>query len=269
MSEAGNKHRAVLPPEALRKTTPGPSGAGSEFAGLEILLRSVQNREARLELRRRGLDCLGHPVVRRIRQRGLLPGMNVGDYIKSWDVLRTVELLETRLQRSAPVLDIGAYASEILCILHRAGFSRLSGIDLNPRVLRMPYAGSIEYRVGDLLATPFPPESFMAVTAISVIEHGFDADRLLAEVARLLGPGGVVVGSTDYWETKIDTSGATAFGMPWRIFSKEELVDFVERADGFGLSPIGPLTFGCDERVVQWNCKSYTFAWFALEKRSA
>jgi SAM-dependent methyltransferase len=266
MSEPGNKYRAVLPSEALRKMPRVPSGAGCELAGLQILLRSVQNREARRELRRRDLDCLGHPVVRALRRRGLLPGMNVGDCLKSWDVLRTVELLETRLERTAPVLDIGAYASEILCILHRAGFGRLSGIDLDPRVVRMPHAGAIQYRVGDLLATPFPSESFMAVTAISVIEHGFDAERFLTEVSRLLAPGGVVVGSTDYWETKVDTSGIAAFGMPWRIFSKEELADFLKCAGSFGLLPLGPLTFECDERVVQWNGKSYTFAWFALEK---
>jgi len=132
----------------------------------------------------------------------------------------------------------------------------------------MPYSGTIRYVVGDLLATPFPAGSFMAVTAISVIEHGFDGERLLAEVSRLLAPRGFFLASTDYWASKVATAGAEAFGMPWTIFSQKEMSRFIDRAVEYDLLPVGPLQFECDERVIHWNDRSYTFAWLALEKRA-
>lgn len=192
--------------------------------------------------------------------------MNVGDPLKSWDVLRTLEFIEARLPRTAPLLDVGAYGSEILCSLHRLGFQRLCGIDLNPGVLRMPHAGAIRYVVGDLLATPFPVGTFMTVTAISVIEHGFDRERLLSEVSRLLEPGGFFLASTDYWASKVDTSGKDVFGMPWTIFSRDELQQLIDCAAGYQLYPVGPLQFECDDQVICWNDRAYTFAWVALQK---
>jgi len=69
----------------------------------------------------------------------------------------------------------------------------------------------------------FKSNYFSAITAISVIEHGFESDRLLAEVSRLLKVGGYFIVSVDYWKDKISTDGLTAFGMDWMIFSREDL----------------------------------------------
>ncbi len=37
----------------------------------------------------------------------------VGDELKSWDVLKTVQFLQKNVGKNSSVLDIGAYASEI------------------------------------------------------------------------------------------------------------------------------------------------------------
>ena len=164
----------------------------------------------------------------------------MGDSRKSWDVLATLRLLEAERLQNETIVDFGACASEILCCLHRAEFKRLVGIDLNPAVKDMPFADAIEWRVGDMMATGLPAGSAGAVTSISAIEHGFDLEQLLAEVARLLRPAGLFVGSTDYWPEKIDTSGPRGICMDLVHFLRAEIHRFIDYSVGrFGLFSIG------------------------------
>jgi SAM-dependent methyltransferase len=197
---------------------------------------------------------------------GFFSGVTLGDIVKSWDVLKTASFLRDHLSPETPVLDVGAYASEILPVLHRMKYSNLAGVDLNPRIKEMPFADHIRYRVADFMATPFPDGSFGAITAISVIEHGFQGERLLREISRLLTPGGYFIASFDYWPEKIDTTGIDFFGMEWRIFSKEEVLGLIAEGRAYGLSHCGEIDLEADEKVVHWGGKDYTFAWLALRK---
>ncbi len=236
---------------------------------LEVLQTNEDVERARVRLEERGLSCVGmefgEPGVlsRLLKRRG--PD-RIGDRLKSWDVLRTAEFIELSFPKTARVLDIGAYSSEILCVLHRLGFERPTGIDLNPGIRRMPYPEAIRYEVGNFLRTPFPDGAFDVVTSISVIEHGFDAPALLREMSRLLAPGGCFIASFDYWPDKIDTTGTKFFGMDWRIFSREEVRQLVDFARGFGLIPPGSLSFEARERPVRCAAREYTFAWLVLRK---
>jgi SAM-dependent methyltransferase len=231
---------------------------------LEVLKSRQQITRSRDELRRRRLSCVTPPWKARLYGRGVLPGVSVGDELKSWDVLRTAQLLETQVSRSEPILDIGAYASEIPCILHRLKFTQLTGIDLNPLVAKMPYAGRVRYSVRDFLRTGFADRSFAAITAISVIEHGFDARALFAEIGRLLRPGGYFIASFDYWPDKIATQGIDLFGLSWTIFSRSEVEAFTGLAARHGLRPLGACHFDSGERPIRCMGREYTFAWMAL-----
>jgi len=235
---------------------------------VEVLKSRTDILEARAEMRRRGIDCATPRIASALRRIGLMPGIVLGDREKSWDVLRTVRYLEQAVPKDAPVLDIGAYASEVPCALLRAGYADLTGIDLNPDVRSMPHADRIRYVIGNFLETPFRDGAFRAVTATSVIEHGFDGGKLLAELARLIQPGGYFLASIDYWPEKVDTAGIRAFGMDWRIFSEADLRDFLLEAKRFGFSPSGELDFTARDRTVSWMGKRYTFAWIALRKDS-
>ncbi|MCK9418515.1 MAG: class I SAM-dependent methyltransferase [Nitrospirae bacterium] len=233
----------------------------------EVLRETAQIRQARLELRRRRLNCMSSPLRHILMRTGLIRGVKIGDELKSWDVLKTARFIEDHVDRNAPVLDIGAYASEILCILHRIGYSNLTGVDLNPDIGRMPYADRIRYVVSDFMHTPFEDRSFAAVTAISVIEHGFNAPALLAEISRVLKPGGVFIASVDYWPDKIITDGIKVFGMDWCIFSKDELLAFFKYAETFGFAPLGDISLSTVAPTISWEGKQYTFSWFAIQKR--
>jgi hypothetical protein len=87
-------------------------------------------------------------------------------------------------------------------------------------------------------------------------------------MSRILKPGGVLITSADYFETRIDTKGQTAYGVPIHIFTKEEILDAVKIASQFGLSLTGSLDMSSKEKIVHWRQYnlSYTFVVFSLRK---
>lgn len=233
---------------------------------VEVLARSVDNTRARMEMRRRGLDFVTPRLARLLRKAHLIRGVNVGLLQKSWDVLRTLQFVEQHIGKTTPILDLGAHSSEILLSLHKMGFSDLTGIDLNPELTRMPFQEDIKYVTGDFTHTAFPDETFGAITAISVLEHGFCGPKIFRETSRILKTGGYFIGSTDYWPEKIDTCGVVMYGLNWTIFSKRELLNLIEEAGKYGLVPVGQLNFEASERTVSCLKKNYTFAWFSFQK---
>lgn len=233
---------------------------------VEVLGRSSENLRARQELRRRGLDSVTPWLSEMLLKTHLVKGIKVGDRKKSWDVLRTIDFIEKNVPTSEPVLDLGAFSSEMLLGLQKLGYTSLTGIDLNPALPQMPMGDVIKFVTGDFTRTPFEPESFAAVTAISVIEHGFNSDKIFREVSRILKPGGFFLGSTDYWPDKINTNGISAFDMAWTIFSRSELRQAIEEAAKYGLNPVGTINLDAVEPTVKWFNRRYTFAWFALKK---
>lgn len=232
----------------------------------EVLKNKGQIAASRRVLKRRGLS-FATPGWRQWLQRyGLADGFRIGDELKSWDVLKTVEFIETHVSKDAPVLDIGAFASEVPLILQTLGCSKISGVDLNPRLMQMPFADKVNYRISDFMSTPYPDESFAAITSISVIEHGFDGHRLASEVGRLLKPGGFFIASMDYWPEKIPTDGIKLFDMSWTIFSAAEIRSFVDIAEHLGLRAHSTLQFEGGDRPISCLGRDYTFGWLVLQK---
>lgn len=237
---------------------------------VRVLQSKSEIYAARRELRRQGLSCVSRwqsQTLRRIAHKlRLTQNVPVGDVVKSWDILNTAQFIQRNMPLNAPILDVGAFASEILCVLHRLHYSHLIGIDLDPGIDRMPGAHAIHYQVANVLAAPFRAESFGAITAISVIEHGFQSKRLLPEIARLLRPGGYFIASFDYWTPKIDTSGMEIFGMDWKIFSAEDVSMFLDQASGCALKPVGTVNLHAGAPTMEWAGKQYTFAWLVVQK---
>lgn len=233
---------------------------------MRVLQNNIQIEKARQELIEKGVSGMESDFLASLRKWRLVRGPVIGDHVKSWDVLSTVNFLEEHVPKHAAVLDIGCYASEVLISLHKLGYTSLSGADLNPDLGKMPYQKSIHYELTNFMHTNFSDASFKAITSISVIEHGFNAVGLLSEISRLLASGGYFIASFDYWPEKLDTSDTKFFGMDWKIFSKDEVSSFIELAATYGFTPYGDLQFDSAESPIDCAGRKYTFGWLVLKK---
>jgi ubiquinone/menaquinone biosynthesis C-methylase UbiE len=233
---------------------------------MEVLQSKLQISKARQELRNKRASFIESPLRSVLRKFGLAGGVKMGDLVKSWDVLATINFLDSHVKKNEPILDIGCYASEVIVALKKLGYLNLSGADLNSDLKKMPYQDSIRYEITDFMHTKFDDASFKAITSISVIEHGFDGQSLLKEMSRLLQPGGYFIASFDYWPEKIDTTGIYIFDMTWTIFSKMEISEFIDEAARYNLFPADEMRYEGKDKVIDCGGKQYTFAWLVLKK---
>ena len=189
------------------------------------------------------------------------------DKPKNWDALGAVATVLNTLGRASSVLDAGsARYSSVLPWLRLFGLSDLVGnnLEFGDDVRR----DGVLFRYGDITKTDFPDGRFDAVTCMSVVEHGVPIEPFLAESARIIRPGGVLVVSTDYDQDPPDTTGVTAYGQPVHIFSPDDIRDFVKTAEKHGLVLKGELALEHAERPVHWKRTGldYTFIRLAFDR---
>jgi SAM-dependent methyltransferase len=91
------------------------------------------------------------------------------------------------------VLEVGGGEGELAQRL----VGELVGIDQSEATVEIQRAQGIEARVGDVQALPFADGEFDLVVAAWMLYHVPDLDRGLAEIARVLRPGGVLVAATN------------------------------------------------------------------------
>jgi SAM-dependent methyltransferase len=182
------------------------------------------------------------------------------------------------MDKDAAIVDLGCGRAYALSFLHALGFSNFRGIDLAldrwaraRQALVMLCERTLRplYRLtrGDLTRTSLPSASQDVALSISTIEHGVNVQRFLAEAVRLLRSGGLLFVTTDHWENKIDTDGAQAFGLPWQIFSREQIIAPLNIARRFGLLPAESSEIpACEDKPVFWQGRRYTFVAMLFKK---
>ena len=186
---------------------------------------------------------------------------------KNWDHIAAVHAIVSSTPKSAYVLDAGAeFYSNVLPALYVYGYRNLYGMNLS--FSDPARRGTIRYFPGDITDTGFPASSFDAVTCMSVIEHGVPIEPYFREMFRILKPGGLLITSTDYWPTPIDTHDKIAHGAPIKIFSKNEISEVVASAQRCGFESTGDFDLDCPEPTVRWDPYGleYTFIIFTLRK---
>jgi SAM-dependent methyltransferase len=95
------------------------------------------------------------------------------------------------------VLEVGGGEGELAeRIVHETG-AALVGIEQSERMAELQQARGLDVRVGDLVALPFEAGAFDVAVAAWMLYHAPDLDRAVAELARVLRPGGRLVATTN------------------------------------------------------------------------
>lgn len=202
------------------------------------------------------------------------------DPLKNWDLAQIGELLD-KLPKSARILDAGCSESHcsLLKYLKKKNFNALIGMDLhisfddriqqflfmkNERKLKPPF----QLIEGNIINTKFKDESFDAILCLSVIEHGVEINAFLNEIKRLLRPNGLLYLSTDYWPQQISTQNINPWGLPWKIFSHDDIQDLLKIANKIGFLIDDSKIPNVGEPIVKWSGKQYTFLSIVLKKQN-
>lgn len=202
--------------------------------------------------------------VAQIERLGLPP---VALHAKNWDSLAALDLILRNTDTSARIFDAGGELySMILPWLCLYGYRNLTAANLVFE--KKQHRGPIAYEHADITRTKYSDHSLDAVTCLSVIEHGVDLDAYFREMSRIVRHGGLLITSTDYYETPVDTKGQQAYGVPIHIFTRDEITQALTLAEKYGFSLIAPLDLRADEKVVHWEQYNlrYTFVIFSLRK---
>lgn len=177
---------------------------------------------------------------------------------KNWDNLLAIWHTTLTADIMAPIMDVAATPeSAYLPSLRKLGYTDLTSINLTQTTTEV--IDGVKYQYGDCTGTNFPDSHFGFIACLSVVEHGVDLEKFFKESRRILRPGGHLLVSTDYWIDPVDTMGQTAFGSPVKIFTASDMMNMIGLAKACGLEITGPVSFDCDQRVVNWIGMDYTF----------
>ncbi|MCR9219915.1 MAG: methyltransferase domain-containing protein [Alphaproteobacteria bacterium] len=104
------------------------------------------------------------------------------------------ELARAGVAKDAAMLDVGTSTGTNLRMLRDAGYHDVTGLDMSDEAIRYCRdKGLGDVRKGDICAMPFPDARFDAVLATDIVEHVDDDAAALAEIRRVLKPGGLAL----------------------------------------------------------------------------
>jgi SAM-dependent methyltransferase len=117
----------------------------------------------------------------------------------------------------ARVLEIGPGPGEFAARVRDEVGAEVVAVDVSPRLVELVRARGIEAHVGDAQRLPFPPASFAAAVANWVLYHLTELDRALAELTRVLKPGGRLVAATNAADHLVEL---------WSLVGRDETLSF-------------------------------------------
>ena len=101
------------------------------------------------------------------------------------------------------VLEVGPGPGELSERIARELGARVMAVDISERMVELARGRGVEAIVGDVQSLPFPHGSFDCTVAAWMLYHVPDVERGIAELARVLRPGGRLVAVTngaDHWQ---------------------------------------------------------------------
>ena len=104
------------------------------------------------------------------------------------------------------VLDVGCGDGTLALLMARNGAARIAGCDPDARMIARARAQAAaagidaDITIARAEALPFPDGSFDAVTCVTVLAFAADPEHAVAEMARVLRPGGrLIIGDLGKW----------------------------------------------------------------------
>ena len=95
------------------------------------------------------------------------------------------------------VLEVGCGWGDLAERIARETGAEVVALDLSPWMVELARERDVDARVGDVQELPFPGGEFDCAVAAWMLYHVPDLDRALAELARVLRPGGRLVAVTN------------------------------------------------------------------------
>jgi SAM-dependent methyltransferase len=146
---------------------------------------------------------------------------------------RRYRRVATRVRKRA-ALDVGCAHGYALDVLSRE-FDGCAGLDLSPAAIEQVRVRGYEGHCGDLLSSPWGPESFDLITCFDTIEHVYQPLPFALKLTELLRPGGIALLATpdlDSWLRRISGRGWVSFKIPEHVtyFTRPSMTRLLERA---------------------------------------
>lgn len=99
--------------------------------------------------------------------------------------------------RPGRILEVGCGEGELAERLQRELSAEVTAVDQSARMVELTRRRGVDARVGDAQQLEFDDASFDCVVAAWMLYHVPDLDRALAEIGRVLAPGGRLVAVTN------------------------------------------------------------------------
>ena len=120
------------------------------------------------------------------------------------------------------VLEVGGGEGELAGRVVKELGAEVVGIDQSAGMVEIQRSKGIDARVGDVQALPFDDGEFDVAIAAWMLYHVPDLDLGLAELARVLRPGGLLVAATNALDHLIELS---------ELAQRDAMADFTFRSD--------------------------------------
>jgi ubiquinone/menaquinone biosynthesis C-methylase UbiE len=120
------------------------------------------------------------------------------------------------------ILEVGCGWGELAEWVGRATGAEVVAVDLSPHMVELARERGVDAQVGDVQALPFADGEFDVAIAAWMLYHVPDLDRGIAELARVLRPGGRLVVATNSRFHLLELRELVGSGPSTLKFSRED-----------------------------------------------
>jgi SAM-dependent methyltransferase len=130
------------------------------------------------------------------------------------------------------VLEVGCGPGELAARIAEELGAQVIAVDIAPRMVELARRRGVDARIGDVQALPFDDAWFDVAAAVWMLYHAPDVDRAVAQLARVLQPGGRLIVVTNGAEHLRELRALLGLGPHELAFSSEYGEEFLGRHFG-------------------------------------